>query len=1166
MRKRRWLLPGALAALAFGVGAHAQATAAIEGQVVDLSGKPLPSTVVQVYDPASSLTIEHESVASNGSFSVIVPRAAYVLIGVTPGRESVFARADARSGDVRGLVLRVGERTPAIPETPPRAALISTSAPDANNHVVVSGAPGSVPGGTWLVLMTLDTGHAAITDAADDGSFQATLFAPRGSSILIKADSLGLAKGITGPQLRQGNFVGQLPEMAGTIVRVADPAGGFGAAGNVGNNNQQSNHGLAAWTFEGTMTRQPNALEINGVVRLISPALQSAGTMGVRAGFKLHKVAHADGSGSLAHSVYVSTLMTPTGLPIEREVNQRIPQNEQIHVNVVKTAPDRAEAQIRLTIPLGSDVPAGYYVPTVRFQWDNVPVDSSPSQRLVLAPLGNSVGRGENTAYLPVLKIGEPAPPRLPVMLLADTLSDGSHGAQAIEDEQRFSLAARVRVQQSLVVPRVDANGQPHTYRLEPYAPTVLVGVSNPLSVPLLPFRFPSGSLTVRIQRPSGAVTAIGPAPFVQSRLQGKGLHGTAIRDERLESTAAGGNVVRQVYQLTTGDPRFEVQFGEDGLHVITVDGTIEDIHGNTWTLGGTFEIHVGRLLSLDTATMPGTPFVTGDVLSAGVTIAPPVAADVRVRVRHAPSSDGARMIDRTITGRANRFGQFLPRGGFTFDQPGEYRVDVFATHVDANGAHWTGARTWGGVVAPANNSYIGHGRRGMVNSEFASFGSPWYFRSQTPLKTLPDASHPMPPFHNGDVFWAQKLDSEFVTVTIQDPSGALEGMLKKRVSDSGIALRSPGTFDERALLGELPLVSSRADAVDPHIDPAKVDLWGYSYRFVERPRIAVRELIAEDGVQLAYWSFNDPYAGQLGMGFEGDLPNDFKFHWGGAVLRGSALPQPAYAIYGSLFVLVPDGDARGGSRIFPPFSSEGGPLSRLKGQDIDLFFHPTGVRPGSILHKGQLASFAGYSAPALPSLVTIELTSPSGRKRTIAARANAIGYVNDPGQDFVIDEMGVWRANARIVFDGRVPSTNAAVEPHPSGGVLGSRGGEFWFYAVDPESPPLDVAANGFTFTIAPPAGLTALELHTTVTMPGFVLEETRTNTLSYTYERERLAAHFPNLTAADTITVSFVVSGTDSSGVRRHRARQIVLQGAELQMPRQEAWPATFRRRSVR
>ena len=50
-------------------------------------------------------------------------------------------------------------------------------------------------------------------------------------------------------------------------------------------------------------------------------------------------------------------------------------------------------------------------------------------------------------------------------------------------------------------------------------------------------------------------------------------------------------------------------------------------------------------------------------------------------------------------------------------------------------------------------------------------------------------------------------------------------------------------------------------------------------------------------------------YANQIGVGKNGDLPGEIKFQYGAAVLHGSALTQSHYAIYGSLFVLVPDDD-----------------------------------------------------------------------------------------------------------------------------------------------------------------------------------------------------------------------------------------------------------------
>ena len=90
------------------------------------------------------------------------------------------------------------------------------------------------------------------------------------------------------------------------------------------------------------------------------------------------------------------------------------------------------------------------------------------------------------------------------------------------------------------------------------------------------------------------------------------------------------------------------------------------------------------------------------------------------------------------------------------------------------------------------------------------------------------------------------------------------------------------------------------------------MDLWAYSYRSVQRPLVRVREEIGEEAIPNPYWRFDDRYANQIGVGFHGDLPGEFKFQYGAAVLHGSALDQAHYAIYGSLFVLVSDDDPMG--------------------------------------------------------------------------------------------------------------------------------------------------------------------------------------------------------------------------------------------------------------
>jgi len=119
----------------------------------------------------------------------------------------------------------------------------------------------------------------------------------------------------------------------------------------------------------------------------------------------------------------------------------------------------------------------------------------------------------------------------------------------------------------------------------------------------------------------------------------------------------------------------------------------------------------------------------------------------------------------------------------------------------------------------------------------------------------------------------------------------------------------------------------------------------------------------------------------------------------------------------------------------------------------------------------------------------------------------------------------------------------------------------------VDAREAPLAVSANLPTFTAIPPAGLTNVEVSYTTTMPGFVLEEGRTAALTYTFDPQRLSVSFPNLDPDDEIvTISLLLSGTDAAGKWKHHARQITLQGQQLQMPAQTATPASPRRRAAR
>lgn len=1158
--------------------AAAQQNVTIEGRVLDGSGRPLTGLgVFALVDPMTNRAAGSGGppTPSDGSFRVTVPAGVYFLTTMPfPPAPLLptYVRVDARGGNISNFVLRVTAQTPLVPDDPPRASLIQASFPDEAGDATVTGAAGAVAPGSYLVLVTLDTGHTVTTQAGDDGSFRTSIFAPFGASILIKADPVGFAlSSLNKYHFPKRQVSPWLSLMAGAIVRVPEPPSS-GAGVPFGRAGLFNASALPAWTFQGTVSTPAvapgGALRIDGTLRIASTALQQAGTMRVSAKVQLDRVSGPDGSGSLAQNIFASTLLTPTGLPIERQRNGRAGDglDQTVQADLVKSGSDRAEASIHFALTLPGDVPAGYYVPVVSFVFEGVPEESPPSRFIIM---GKNVRRDLRTAYLPAVRIGSPAPPRIPSMLLVDTLSDGMRGVRAIEDRSRFGLAPRIRMNETLIVPRLDGSGQPLTYRLEPFLPTVSLFLDGGLDLPLIPFRFPSGRLTVRIQAPDGTVTAIGPAPFMQPRLKSNGLLGTPLSRSDVfgNQFAKVSTVITECYQLSTLDPRFEVKFTQDGRHVIVLDGAIEDVWGNTWTIQGTYEVDVARLLSVDSAVVPGTPFEVGDVFSPAVTVTPPVPADIEVRVRLAPNSDPDRMIERVVRGRANRFGYFGPDGSaIVFDEPGEYRVDIVASFTDAQGSPWMGTRTWGSVVAPRDTPIVAHGRRAMVNS--TSLGSQWFFRSQTASPTLPSDTHPNPPFHSGDVFWAQKSDSAFALFTFQDPGNLVKNLLQTRFLDSRPTLRDPGGFGDRVSLGELPLFSTRADRTEPHIDPSRVDLWGYSYRFVERPMIAVREVIGEDSVQLAYWHFDDYYGGQTGNGDNSDRPNDFKFEYGGVVLRGAALPRPLYGIYGSLFVLVPDDDPRGGTRIFPPFQGNGGgpsggPLFSLKGQDIDAFIHLMAVRPGTVLEVGDTFSIAGAVAPTLPGLVSSTLTLPSGRKIPMSGRANKVGYYYRPQDDFIVSEPGIYTVEVSVTFDGQT-SAGQLTAPFPKGDVPGSTSGRFFVYVVPRGSAPLNVGLPENSIlpepvqldvTARPPLGMTLRSGHVTAMMPGFLLQTSdianTAGSLVYRYDPATLARSFPNLDLkppADVVTITVFAAGTDESGNPVYAAKVLALHGAEL------------------
>ena len=393
------------------------------------------------------------------------------------------------------LLLLVSVPSPAafncVPDVPPRAALIQVSAPDAAGNATVQGLADAVSGGNRVLLWNLETGHSADLIAGADGGFTAGLFAPFGTHVLVKV----------GPPVSLPPDGGFLTCYPGTIALAAEPPiaqSGVAVAG--AGLTRIGPPSPPAWTFQGTLSGQRvlpgENIRVIGTLNVVSPALRTAGSMNVLAIWYLERLSGPDGVGSLGHNTFASALLTPTGFPLERGPGRILDRESQTRPNLLpaqrfaltQKAEDRAETAIDLSVQLPSGLVPGFYRPFLAFKFEGVPPEtvSGPWPPIDGGGREPTVHASGSSLYLPIIRVGSPAPPRLFWTLLTDDLSNGTRGTRAIEDRNRFGISSRVLTQsETFVVPRVDsATGRPLTYRLEPFAPTISLANAEDLPSP----------------------------------------------------------------------------------------------------------------------------------------------------------------------------------------------------------------------------------------------------------------------------------------------------------------------------------------------------------------------------------------------------------------------------------------------------------------------------------------------------------------------------------------------------------------------------------------------------------------------------------------------------------------------------------------------------------
>lgn len=1037
-----------------------------------------------------------------------------------------------------------------------------------DGYLRVQGLEGAALPNMPLSILNLQTGHYTWGSSHENGSFEILINGLAGSEYTIyqraEVDGWNFYQFGVGTTIRapvdadSKNFFSTEHSISNAITpnTLAESEILGGRAGTVAQHFGEFDFAQISEGSEG---------EFEGVVNIVGPSLSEVDINWSSSGLYLEKIVSADGWVVAANPENSSNFMTVSGLPINGEPGLNRTQIGHVTYSGISRVDENLwTARFVANFELPEQLSAGRYQlnlrPGIRASDSrtkvfshNFPVDSSTSV------LDGRIGEFE---------IGDTSLTGIDIALMVNEFSNGSRGATSLSRKGRFGITPGIitNSHKFIIDDSMPGRKEGASYNLEPYVPLVS-WTTKGHQVPLpIKFKFPSGGLEISVVDPNGAVTKIGPVPF-----EGTYMHMPWIRQGT--NGGMGGAAPLEYMKLTTRSSDFDYSFEMYGEYEVRVAGHVFDTDGREYRLDGEFSVLRAEALDLEFGVMPGTPFEVGDFFASQAVVQPGVPAAVEVTLSHYPNSDSSLIETTVFSGYANRFGYYDGNQiEYQFDSPGEYRVDVLATHVDANGVLWAGSRTWGGIVESEN---IDLEMRGVKGTEGYPDYRQWFEFNTRPLGPGEMNTHVGPPYRTGDVSWmlAEQLDRSNSAMTafytIFDKGEDFVRRVSNRVAEAyyGLDLENTGI----PFASTTNLKTAYNSRINPFFDlQGSDDHWAYYYNAAERPGVAAREHIGQLSTKDNYWRFSDTYNYQLGNGQQGDNPNDFKFVFGGGVYRIPKSNENYYLAYGSLWVHLPFEDETGG-RIMPPFQGasggpSGGPILELFDRDVDIFFHPTGVRPGSVLEVGDYAVFSGQVAPTLASEVSIEITTPSGIVHIVEGVANKVGYFYRPDAAFGISEPGVYSVNISVTHKG-LTSAGIVEPPFPTGGILSRDVHNFQFYAVSQSSSEAEFSKPlpsklptstqlDFVFDSSEENG--SQNLYSTAVMPGFVLSQGKSGSLMYSYNAKELHQDFPNLDVVqdngppwdnvDTITYSFLVETQTQQGDTSYNAQQVTLQGEDL------------------
>lgn len=809
-----------------------------------------------------------------------------------------------------------------------------------------------------------------------------------------------------------------------------------------------------------------------------------------------------DGRPNLINNNFMSTVLTPTGMPIEFSVEpaqnyykEKGPYRSILELNAfkekgqIKFIKEMVQVEFVLNKQISSDFPDGYY----RFHLDFYASLKYGRQRLSLVP---NLWRGskKNTKIIfhkqshfvqrvytsPVFTVGNPAIPRMVWALFIKNIFMGTKGILAQEDKDYFRLSPRDSIPDKFVIP-------PGTMlNIEPDFPTFFADKSDmsfieknwPFCVPI-PLDYKSGEFSVRIILPDGSQENLGKRRFLQPTLTG----------------------------ASSGTNRYRFKFSRFGQYTIKMDGWIKDLWGHKYEGGGTYNLWVAHRLSFATSVKPGSPFEVGDSYPTSVFIHPPYPAKVTIDITEYVNSQKDNVKNWHIEGKASRFGYFYSKEKIIFQEPGEYIVRVNAAYKASDGRLWMGNQVGSCVIAPTDTKLIVHGKKYArpMNIPEARFNLNSEGRDKQDGKSVVNmldyaaCINMFVPYYSGDVMFI---------AAVPDGSNGINGMLTAQFEDG------------------LEVETETENDIHPYDFPEKIKKHAYSYFSAIRPGIMARTLIADPGAAFkdSYWATSpafDAFGGQFNASEDDDLPQDIYHFMGGFVVRDREKNKTDYGIYASAAIVIPKGS--NGNRVVAPFSE---PLLEVNGRQFYIF-EAGAPSPGVIYEVNEPIGIGGMVFPSAGGVNCIKkIIFSDGREVTSQGVTNKIGILKMSPEKIIAAIPGVYKVK-ETCWHGDY-----------RGDVIGTADGTYNIYVDDKDTRKYFRLKNPRRFTFDPNKGLDLagivvadikdVKLSYSVIMPGCVMDEdiltVKRGVFSYKFRPEEFNAQFPNYNFSNKLEVDLL------------------------------------------